>query len=450
MADKVHLTKRTVEALEPADAAYEVRDDKIPGFYVRVHQSGAKSFRLTYKRDGIKKVITLGLLGDGCTVEQARAKAEAERGAIVTGGDPIEDRKKERRAREEERRRAVILSELVERWLVEGRDAAPAKRETAWETDARMLRRHMIPLLGKVLVRDLTKGDIEKAQRQIMAGKTALDEKTGFRGRAIVKGGPSSARRAVMALSSCMSWAVDQGIITANPCARVKKMAQRTRQRFLSEAEAAALFDALNALEEQATQTDRTQEERERERARLKLWNDAVRLLLLTGARKSEILALRWIEVDLDRGLINLTLDRNKTGEKSGEKHIALNSAARAILATRPRDSEFVFPSPRIHGAGATGLQRAWERARIHAGLPDVRLHDMRHSFASFAAASGASILLISKALGHTQSATTQRYAHLGRDPVRDLAEGIGQKIMRPCTGGSEIVNLNAGRKDPV
>lgn len=434
MAEIIHLTKRSVEALEPVGAVYDVRDDKIPGFHVRVYPSGKKSFRLFYKRDGIKKVLTLGVLGDGCTVDQARTRAETERGQVTKGGDPIEDRKQERRAREEERRRAVTLSELVERWLVEGRDAAPAKRESSWSTDARMLRRHMVPLLGKVLVRDLTKGDIEKAQRQIMAGKTATDEKTGFRGRAIVKGGPASARRAIMALSTCLSWAVDQEIIAANPCARVKKVPQRSRQRFLSEAEAAALFDALNAQEADGTLA--------------KIWADAVRLLLLTGARKTEILALRWAEVDLERSLITLVRERNKTGEKSGEKYIALNSAACAILAARPRESDYVFPSPRIEGAGATGLQRAWERTRARAGLPDVRLHDMRHSFASFAAASGASLFVIGKALGHAQPVTTARYAHLGRDPVRDLAEGVGKAIMRPVTGGAEIVDLISERKD--
>jgi integrase len=411
-----NLTKRTIDALEPETLPYDVYDASIRGFHVRVSPKGAKSFRLKYMADGRQRVLTLGKLSETFTTDKARKLALGERGAVETGVDPVEERNLERQARDEKRRRAVTLAELVERWLVEGRDAAPAKRESSWNTDARMLRRHMIPLLGKVYVRDLTKGDIEKAQRQIMAGETAVNEKTGFRGRAIVKGGPASARRSVMALSTLLTWAVDQEIITANPCARVKKVAQRACQRFLSEAEAVALFDALNAQEADGTL--------------LKIWADAVRLLLLTGARKTEILALRWSEVDLERGLITLIRERNKTGGKTGEKHIALNSAACTIMAARPRDGEFVFPSPRIEGAGATGLQRAWERTRARAGLPDVRLHDMRHSFASFAAASGQSLFVIGKALGHAQPVTTARYAHLGRDPVRDLAEGVGQKIM--------------------
>jgi len=151
-----------------------------------------------------------------------------------------------------------------------------------------------------------------------------------------------------------------------------------------------------------------------------------VRLLLFTGARKSEILNLTWGEVDLERGRILLPWHRSKTGEKM----IPLNSAAVAEIMRRPREGPFVFPAAR--GEGPTvGLYKTWDRVREVAKLEGVRLHDLRHSFASFAAADGASLYLIGKALGHRQASTTERYAHLTDDPIRAVAEQVGQRFLQ-------------------
>ncbi len=147
---------------------------------------------------------------------------------------------------------------------------------------------------------------------------------------------------------------------------------------------------------------------------------------MLTGARRREIANLAWSEVDLNRGHIKLPRHRSKTGEKT----IPLSSHAAAILAARPRKGAYVFCSPKCPDRPAQELQKAWQRVRAKAGLPDVRLHDLRHSYASFAVADGASLSLIGKALGHTQISTTERYAHLGDDPVKQLAERVGAKIM--------------------
>ena len=141
----------------------------------------------------------------------------------------------------------------------------------------------------------------------------------------------------------------------------------------------------------------------------------------------------------LRRGIATSVAERHKAGGHSGLKHIILNAAAAAIISKRPREGELVFPAPSDaarrtnklpeHGCNA-GLAKAWQRVRVRAELPGVRLHDLRHSYASFAAAGGASLLLIGKALGHSQAATTARYSHLGHDPVRDMAEKIGRTIM--------------------
>jgi integrase len=434
MTTTARLTKRAVEAVEtpPADRQAEVWDTEVRGFHVRVAPSGRRVYRFKYRApDGRQTVVTLGEHGP-VTTEEARTRALALAGAVATGRDPAAEKAAAKLAAAEERRRRLTLAELVERWLVEGRDAAPQKRPRSWETDATCLRRHIVPLLGGALVNGLTKDDIAKAQRAIAAGKTARDEKTGFRGRSIVRGGPGIARRAVAALSSCLSWAVDQEIAPSNPAARVRKLAQGRRERFLSEAEAARLLDTLAAMEAEG--------------ALLPVHADVVRVLLLTGARRGEIAGLSWAEVDLGRGVLTLDPSRHKAGGSQGVKHIVLNAPAAALIAERPRLGTMVFPAPTDSAKGCdASLFKAWARARARADLPGVRLHDLRHSFASFGAAGGASLLLIGKALGHSQAATTARYAHLGDDPVRTLAEAVGERIMgagKPVGAGGEIVRL--------
>jgi integrase len=411
---KKKLTKRVVEALPvPAQGFKDHFDAELRGFHVRVFVSGRRSYRLKYSVGGRQRVATIGEHGPSWTADEARGEAEELRKVADRRRDPIEEREAAERAEAEARRRAMTVEQLVERWLTEGRAANPAKRESSWATDARKLRRHIVPLIGAVPVQSLTKGDIESAQAKIAAGETKRDEKTGFRGRSIVRGGRGVARSAVMSLSACLAWAVDQEVIATNPALRVKKEKPRRRERFLSEAEAATLLDTLNRMEAK--------------RSLLPVFGDMIRLLLLTGARKAEIQRLHWSEVDLARGSIVLPRERSKTGEKV----IPLNAPAAAILSKREPKEGLVFPSPSDSGKSADGLQKAWERVRSHAKLHDVRIHDLRHSFASFAVAGGASLPLIAKALGHSQTATTERYAHLGDDPVRQVSERVGRRIIQ-------------------
>ncbi len=245
------------------------------------------------------------------------------------------------------------------------------------------------------------------------------------KGRSIVRGGQGAARSAVMSLSACFAWGIEQGIIDENPCLRVKKPKPRKLERFLSTAEANTLF---TVLEEMPAGGDVDS-----------AFADMIRLLFLTGARKSEIQALQWSEIDFERHLIRLARERSKTGEKT----IPLNKKAMSILKARKnkfgksnakhelaeKRGVYVFPS-RAGAAYMMGLQKAWERVRTRAELGDVRLHDLRHSFASFAAANGASLFLIGRALGHSQSQTTERYAHLRDDPLHALAAGVGEVIV--------------------
>jgi hypothetical protein len=294
MKDK--LTKRTVDAYQPKAQSFDVFDTDVPGFHLRVERSGRKVYRLKYVAFGRQRVIKIGEHGLPWTPDQARREAERLRGQVVGQIDPQAERERIAKEAKAEALRNVKLVELIERWLVDGRDAAPSKREISWATDAAALRRHIVPTLGAIPTAQITKSDVERAQRQITNGETAVDVRTRRRGRAIVRGGAGIARRSIAALSACMSWAIDQGIRPDNPCARVKKPPQRKLERYLSRAEAGRLLNAIEELESTLTIQ--------------RAYGDMIRLLLLTGARKSEIQKLRWAEVDLDRGAIALPVVR--------------------------------------------------------------------------------------------------------------------------------------------
>jgi integrase len=213
-------------------------------------------------------------------------------------------------------------------------------------------------------------------------------------------------------LSKMMGWAVKRGLLPSepNPCRGIERYKENKRERFLSEAELYRLGEALREAEQEKTSSPYA--------------TAAIRLLLLTGARLSEILTLKWNYVDPDNR--QLRLPRSKTGQKS----IYLTAAVADILQALPRvqANPFVIVGEKP-GAHLVNLQKPWDRIRACAGLEDVRLHDLRHSYASVGATSGLSLLFVGKLLGHTQASTTQRYAHLAEDPVRQAGEQISETI---------------------
>jgi integrase len=207
-------------------------------------------------------------------------------------------------------------------------------------------------------------------------------------------------------------WAVEQGLAATNPCLGVRRAKAEPRTRFLTRAETDALIAALADME--------------REHVLLPAHADAIRLLLLTGARKSEILGLRWSEIDLERRWIKLPAVRSKTGAR---EPIRLAEASVDILLRQKRNTDFVFPADSTAGH-MIGLPRAWERVRARAGLDDVRLHDLRHNVASVAVSQGASLYLTGKMLGHRNAATTQRYAHVADDPLQRVVDLVAKEIL--------------------
>ena len=252
--------------------------------------------------------------------------------------------------------------------------------------------------------------------QDVANGKTSTDVKTGLRGRAIVRGGKGTASRTVGLLGGIFSYAFDCGLIEVNPVRGIKRYADKRGNRYLSQQELVALGQALRDGLNKGLNP---------------LALSILKLLIFTGARKGEIETLNWTEVDFNGGFLRLS------DSKTGQKTIPLNAGALEVLVSLDRvdGSPFVFPAHRGNGH-YVGTPKVWRIVRSMAGLDDVRLHDLRHSFASIAVSGGASLPIIGALLGHTNNATTQRYAHLNDDPLKAATESIGNKISAAMSNG--------------
>ncbi len=413
------ITKRVVDSIAPPprdEAPAEVWDSELKGFHVRVPPSGRAVYRLWYRVDGKQKVATLGAHGP-VTPEQARERARALLGAVAEGRDPIAERKAAAEAAREKARRAITVSELIDRYLTEGPALNPAKRARSWEHDRSCLDSHVRPLMGRLLLGNVRRGDVEAMMAAVIQGKTARREKLGPRAVLNVTGGPAAARSAVVAAATMFQWAINRELLEINPARGVKKPPAGKRETFLSDEQVSRLFATIADME--------------RDGRLAPTFGDTVRLLALTGARRSEIEGLRWDEVDLQRGIAILPAHRSKTGRKT----IPLGAPALAVLAQRKSmtgDSAYVFPGLRGGDGPANAVSKNWGRVRKAAGLPGVRLHDLRHTLASFLVARGASLPVIGRVLGHTNAATTQRYAHLQADPLRAIVDDATSRFVAP------------------
>ena len=210
-------------------------------------------------------------------------------------------------------------------------------------------------------------------------------------------------------LGGIFSFAVESGWITENPVRGVKRFRDRRNERFLDGSELQKLGAALIAAEAAGENPYAIA---------------IIRLLVLTGARKGEIESLRWPEVDWQYSYLRLA------DSKTGQKLVMLNGAAIDVLQAVPRQnaSDFVFPASRSDGY-YEGTPKVWRRIRENAGLENVRIHDLRHSFASMAVSGGVSLPVIGALLGHKDSATTARYSHLQNDPVRSASDRLGKSL---------------------
>lgn len=396
------ITKRFVDSVRPDGNDQVFWDTDVRRFGLRVLPSGVKTFVLQYRNgQGRTRKIALGRVGE-LTADEARSKALKFRAAIKDGADPSAER--------QAKRGDILIASLVETYLADGPAAKPSKKASSWATDASNLRRHVVPLLGRRHLATITQVDVQRFQRDVTQGKTKADIRTGRkRGRAIIEGGPGTAARATAVLSAMLQWAAGQGYRPDNPAKGVHLNKLNKRERFLSVDELARLGEALQKAEAQGVN-----------RQGLSI----IRLLLLTGARRNEIESLQWDHVHAERGVARLP------DSKTGAKSIPLGAPALSVLSAiqRREGVAWVFPAERGEGH-FTGLAKIWRQVAKQAGLQGVRLHDLRHGFASAAVANGVSLFLVGKVLGHTRAETTLKYAHLNIDPLRAVADQTSRHL---------------------
>jgi integrase len=423
MEDRVKLSKRFIDSVAvPSTPEKRYADSDVRGLCLRVYRSGEKRFAVKYRVGRQQKLFTIGAVGSPWTVETARDRAREILGELSQGVDP--------QIQKTASRNELTVNELIDLYLEEGPADKPNKRASSWEGDRSSLHSHIRPLLGKRIAANLVPSDLAKAQADIAAGKTARKSLSGkCRGRIVIRGGKTTAALCVVSFQAMINWAVSRNYMSSHPTKGVVRFKAEKRERFISMAEAQRIFDAIEELERRGQTHPQ--------------YGFMVRLLIMTGARRGEIEAMQWREIDFERRCIVLSAARSKTGAR----RIPLSKAAIATLSTLPRNGAFVFPAQRENAASGytQALPRLWNLIRKEAGLADLRLHDLRHSFASFAAESGASLQLIGKALGHTQIRTTERYAHLRDDPLQAMVDLIGERF---DLGPAKSASVETARPD--
>ena len=368
---RVRLTDAGVGRLKPDTTEYAVWDSEVPGLGVRVRPSGHRSFVWHGRVQGEPVRATVGPAAL-MTVENARKRALAlsvENAPRKRSGAPL------------------FRDFVVDEWMpAYRRRCAPSSCQFA----NRVLKGQLIPAFGRLPLDAIRRIDVERWFDTY--SRTA----------------PGGANKALEILGQIMNAALAAGHVETAPVKGIAKNSRPKLTRFLSAEEIERLHRVLDRL------VDKRPSRRQQA--------DVIRLLLLTGCRKGEILKLQWSEVDGDR----LNLAESKTGPR----RVWLSKAAQAILARQPRAaSPYVFPSPRHPDRPLSDTLCLWRRSRKEAGLDDVRLHDLRHTVASQAVARGVSLSTVARMLGHADPVMTLRYAHVGDRDLQAAAERIGKAI---------------------
>lgn len=378
------ITLRAVASLSAGDTVW---DTTVRGFGVR-KQRRDPVYVLKYRFQGRQRFYTIGRHGQPWTPDTARSEALRLLGSIASNEAP-RDPSTERSFLKAQ----PTFAEYAEQYLTQYAEAHKKPRTVA--EDRRNLYLHAVPQLGHIRVCDITRSDIARfhtSRRKF----------------------PANANRCLATLSHMMTIAESWGLRSddSNPCRKIKRYAEFARERSLGPRELERLGQAL--IEAQSNPD--TAED----------WRAIAcfKLLLFTGARLGEILGLRWEWIDWTRGVARLP------DSKTGRKNLLLSTPALNLLMSLPTNAAhgYALPGMRVD-SHFIGIQKPWQRLRKRAGLEDVRLHDLRHAFASVAVSAGDSLYTVGAILGHRQPSTTQRYAHLSAEPVRAVADKTAARI---------------------
>jgi integrase len=376
-------------------------DDKVTRFKACVTRDGTRSFIIRYTVGGLERLMTIGRYPDWST-EAARERAKELLRLVDQGIDPLEQRIAAREA--------PTVRDLAKRFL---KDHAPTKRSSYLINNALILDRWVLPALGNIKVADVRPGHIEALHHKVTKA-----------------GSPTMANRVVSCLSKMFSLAIRWEMRTDHPAkGAVDRNNEIQRKRYLKPAELARLTNALETHPSRPAA-------------------DAVRLIMLTGCRRMEALSAQWDQFDPEKRVWS----KPASSTKQNEAHdLPLSAPTRELLTRMESEAKGPFLFPSRDGKGhMSDLKSSWRTLCKAAGLEGIRLHDLRHSFASIAVSRGATLPLIGALLGHSNPNTTNRYAHLYDNPQRAVAESVASVIIGSSIGegkGAEVIDIADGKR---
>lgn len=385
------LTKSFVESLKPRDkpfVAWDQGSGNVSGFCVQIYPSGKKTYSYVYriKGDRKKKRITLGVHGN-ITCEIARERAQAHAGSVAHRVDPLLKEKERALQKKEADSKDLLFKEFLPIFIE--KHCKVEYEGTTLKTDYYRLKNQISPFFGDKNLNKITREDILTFKDSLSHHQTTYN-------------------RCINLLSPAFNKAILWGYRTdgINPCTGVSKYKENKKERFLDNSELDQLKKILTMQEAVGIDSAYVL--------------GAIQMLLYTGCRKTEILSLRWADVQLDQDCIHLKKS------KGGEKIVPLNSLSKAVLESMERqpDNPYVFCGKKP-GRHLTDIKKRWFKIRKMLGIEDVRMHDLRHTFASMAIKSGLGLYQVSKLLGHKNIQTTMRYAHIEREELVKSAKAV-------------------------
>jgi integrase len=408
------LTKRSVESFAAAAKVVVCYDDKLAGFGVRVMPTGRRYYFARYRnKHGRSRWFTIGEHGK-LTVDAARAKAKQIFQAVADGDDPASER--------EAFRTAPTVNDLLDRYVAD--HVEQRNRPNTATSFKRIVERDIRPALGQLRVAAVTRQDMDRFHRARSAT-------------------PRQANLILAICSKAFSLAEVWGMRPegTNPCAKIERYRENRRERFLSAEELGRLGATLRQAE-----TEGLAQKNGRRTLYRRITTAAIELLLFTGCRLSEVLNLRWDQINFESGVI--TLPETKAG---APQTVVMNAPAQQVLRELhgSRQSEWVLPSPfrpkqRLSKAG---LEAPWHKIKTAAGLDDARLHDLRHTVGTYAGQSGANAFLVRDLLRHKNLSMTARYVNKAPEPVRTLSDQVGERIAASLAGHApaDVVPIRRG-----
>lgn len=375
------FTKRFVEAITPdPEKTLKYWDSELTGFGLIVLSSGRRTYCIEYRNaDRIKKRLKIGVHGH-ITAEEARELAKKGLGQVAHGEDPAERKK-----------RVNLLPTMEDLALNYIERHGYKKRPSSLKGDQGLLKNVILPALGRQKVSFVSRRDIESIHKNFQST-------------------PYKANHSLRLLSKMFNLAIAWGWRDNNPVMGIPKYQEEKRDRWLNEEELDRLWDVLDRHSDRMTAY-------------------VFKFLILTGARKGEALGATWDQFDLEKGV--WTKPSHLTKQKRKE-HLPLSEKTIEVLQTvkkrTPKGSVYVFPG-RIEGEPLKEIKTFWKTVLKKSKLENVRIHDLRHTHAAHLVSSGLSLPIVGKLLGHTQASTTQRYAHLADEPLRQAVEFFGSKV---------------------